>query len=316
MQRIAYFGPSGTFTEAALEQMIECGVVAAAVAGRDGRSGRLDVEAVPADSPAATLAAVLAGEAAWACVPIESSIEGPVLPTLDPLATGSRLQIFGETELDIAFAIVARPGLAAADVRTVAAYPVAAAQVRTWLGENLPGAQVTPAGSNADAAARVAAGEADAAVATAIAGRRLGLDFLAENVIDVEGARTRFVLVGPPAPVPGRTGSDRTGVVLWLANRPGSLGEALGQFSMRGIDLTRIASRPTRSALGEYYFQLDCAGHIDDPSVAETLTELHRTCRDVRFLGSWPVAHAEGAAPPARTEAEQWLKAMRKGDPL
>lgn len=271
------------------------------------------MERVAAESPAASLELVESGAADYACVPIESSIDGPVLPTLDPLAQGRRLQIFAETELDVAFSILVRPGTTAAEVTTVGAYPVAAAQVRAWLAAHLPHAGVVPASSNAGAAEDLAEGKVDAAVSTDIAGHRLGLASLADGVVDVPGARTRFVLVGRPGPTPPRTGSDRTGLYLYLDNNPGSLSQALLQFSIRGIDLTRIASRPTRSGLGNYYFQLDCAGHIEDTAVAEALKELHRTCNQVRFLGSWPVAQSEGAAPPEDQDSAQWLEDMKNG---
>lgn len=307
MQRIAYFGPSGTFTEAALRRMEVDGIVGRLVGSES------PVERVPAASPAAALALVASGDVDFACVPIESSIDGPVLPTLDPLAVGPRLQIFAETELDIAFSILVRPGVTPGQVTTVGAYPVAAAQVRQWLAAHLPHARVVPASSNAGAAEDVAESLVDAAVSTDIAGQRLGLESLADGVVDVEGARTRFVLVGRPGPTPPRTGSDRTGLYLYLDNNPGSLSQALLQFSIRGVDLTRIASRPTRLGLGNYYFQLDCAGHIEDTAVAEALKELHRTCREVRYLGSWPVAHGTGSAPPQDRDATGWLDDMKNG---
>ncbi len=306
MQRIAFFGPSGTFTEAALQRLEGDGAVSSLLG--DG-----PLERVAAESPAASLSMVASGEVDYACVPIESSIDGPVLPTLDPLAKGRRLQIFAETELDISFSILVRPGTVAAEVRTVGAYPVAAAQVRDWLGAHLPQGTIVPASSNAGAAEDLASGIVDAAVSTDIAGQRLGLESLADGVVDVEGARTRFVLVGLPGPTPKRTGSDRTGLYLYLDNNPGSLSQALLQFSIRGVDLTRIASRPTRSGLGNYYFQLDCAGHIEDTAVAEALKELHRTCLEVRYLGSWPVAHSGAAAPPQDAASAQWLDDMKNG---
>lgn len=306
MERVAYFGPSGTFSEAALSRFEESGRLAQLGAARP-------VQRVAAGSQGEALAMVRAGEADLACVPIESSVDGPVLPTLDPLAEEPRLQIFAETELDIAFTVLVRPGTEAAQVATVGAYPIAARQVRGWLEAHLPHAQVVPASSNAGAAEDVAAGRVDAGVSTALAGERLGLDALAHGVVDVEGARTRFVLVGLPGPVPARTGSDRTGVFFYLPNEPGSLAQALMQFSMRGVDLTRIASRPTRSRMGIYYFQVDCAGHIDDTPVAEALKELHRTAAKVIFLGSWPVTHTEGSAPPSDDASVAWLEAMRRG---
>ncbi len=305
MTAIAYLGPQGTFTEAALAGMTAAGLV----------PGRSEVRPVPTDSTPAALEAVRAGSADYACVPIENSIEGSVLPTMDALAAGSALQIFAEFTLDVAFSIVVAPGTRAADVRTVAAFPVAAAQVRRWLQEHLPHAEVVPAISNAAAAADVRNGAADAGVSTALAAQRYELASLADGVVDEANARTRFVLVGRPAPPPARTGADRTSVVLKLDNVPGALVSALTEVSMRDIDLTRIESRPTRVELGTYVFFLDCVGHIEDSAVAEALTALHRRCEDVRYLGSWPTGTAVGAAPPQLDEAARWLARLQKGEP-
>ena len=267
MARIAYLGPEGTFTEAALSNMAAAGVVPAGFTP------------VPMDSTPAALEAVRSGAADLACVPIENSIEGGVLPTLDSLATGAPLQIYAELTLDVAFSIVTRPGTSAAEVKTVAA------------------------------------GHADAGVSTALAAQRYQLACLAEGVVDEPTARTRFVLVGPPGPPPPRTGADRTSVVLRMDNTPGALAAAMNEFGIRDIDLTRIESRPTRTGLGTYIFLLDCVGHIDDSAVAEALKALHRRCADVRYLGSWPTGSLTGAVPPEPDEADRWLARLRKGTP-
>lgn len=274
-----------------------------------------ECEALPTESTPAALEAVRAGAADFACVPIENSIEGGVLPTMDSLAVGAPLQIFAELTLDVAFSIVTRPGVQAAQVRTVAAHPVAAAQVRRWIAEHLPGAAVVPANSNAAAACDVADGRADAGISTALAAQRYGLAPMAEGVVDEPNARTRFVLVGWPGPPPARTGADRTSVVLRVGNTPGALVSALTEFGVRGIDLTRIESRPIRSEPGTYMFFLDYVGHIEDRAVAEALMALHRRCDDVRYLGSWPTGAAAGAVPPRLDEAEQWLDGLRRGEP-
>jgi prephenate dehydratase len=277
--------------------------------------GAGELEPQPTESTPAALEAVRSGAADYACVPIENSIEGSVLPTLDSLAGGSVLQVYAELTLDVAFSIVTRPGVQAGQVRTVAAFPVAAAQVRRWLAGHLAGAEVIPANSNAAAARDVADGRADAGVSTALAARRYGLDILAEGIVDEPNARTRFVLVGCPGPPPPRTGADRTSVVLQIDNSPGALVAAMSEFGIRDIDLTRIESRPTRTGLGSYMFFLDCVGHIDDSAVAEALKALHRRCADVRYLGSWPTGAAVGAAPPVLDETEQWLARLRRGAP-
>ena len=304
MARIAYLGPEGTFSEAALLRMTDAGLIP---------PGTGAAEPMATDSTPAALDAVRDGSADYACVPIENSIDGTVLATLDNLATGTPLQVLAELTLDVEFSIVVRPGTTADQVRTVAAFPVAAAQVRRWLAEHLPAAQLTAAISNAAAAQDVSAGRADAGVSTALATRHYGLATLADGVVDEPNARTRFVLVGRPAPPPARTGADRTSVVLRLDNRPGALVSAMNEFGIRDIDLTLIESRPTRVELGTYVFFLDCVGHIDDAAVAEALTALHRRCADVRFLGSWPTGAAVGAVPPELDDATRWLTRLREG---
>lgn len=300
--RIAYFGPSGTFTEMALAQLESAGVFDA------------PVERIAAPSQGAALEMVRDGSVAGGVVPIESSVEGSIAPTLDGLAVGSRLQIVAETELDVAFTILARPGTELSQVRSVAAYPVAAAQVRMWLARELPRAQLYTSASNAAAAEDVVAGHADAAVSTALAGQRLGLAALASGVADHEGAVTRFVLVTQPRQAPPRTGADRTAlVVLELANEPGALMRVFAEFATRGIDLTFIESRPTRAVRGTYRFYLDCVGHIDDTAVAEALKALHRTAGSIRFLGSWPAVTHSGTPPPPDEPAAAWLEDLRKG---
>lgn len=311
MPRVAYLGPEGTFTEAALLQLAEGDGMTSPVASLAPAAGELSP--VSCDSPVAALAAVRSGDADLACVPIENSIEGSVLPTLDSLSTGDPLQVYAEQTLDVSFAIAVRPGTRAADVTTIAAFPVAAAQVRKWLAAHLPTATVVAANSNAAAAQDVADGTADAGVSTALAAQRRGLDTLATGVVDEPNARTRFVLVGPPAPPPPRSGADRTSVVLRLDNVPGALVAAMTEFAVRDIDLTRIESRPTRTGLGNYVFFVDCVGHIDDPPVAEALKALHRRCVDVRYLGSWPTRAPVGAPPPAADEAGAWLNRLREG---
>ncbi|KJX75890.1 prephenate dehydratase [Mycobacterium lepromatosis] len=307
--RIAYLGPEGTFTEAALLRMTAAGLVPAT--GPDG------LRRLPTESTPAALDAVRGGAADYACVPIENSIDGSVAPTLDSLVIGSPLQVFAETALDVEFSVVVKPGITAADIGTLAAFPVAAAQVRQWLATHLAGAELRPAYSNADAARQVAYGQVDAALTSPLAASRWGLAAIAAGIVDEPNARTRFVLVGLPGPPPARTGTDRTSAVLRIDNVPGALVAALAEFGSRGIDLTRIESRPTRTELGTYLFFVDCVGHIDDGVVAEALKALHRRCADVCYLGSWPVELATGPkvlAPPL-DEASCWLARLRAGKP-
>ena len=305
MSAIAYFGPSGTFTEMALDRLLDEGVPA---------HGHPEIAADSirrsASSPPAVIDLVRTGAVDFGCVPMESSVEGAVPATMDALVAGSRVQIFAETVLDIAFAVATRADTDA--ITTVAAYPVAAGQTRESLERLYPSARIIPAASNAAAAADVAQGRADAALTTALAARMHGLTVIPDGVADSADATTRFVLLGRPAPVPPRTGDDRTSVVLDLANEPGSLMRAMSEFAGRGIDLTRIESRPRRSERG-YYFYLDAAGHIDDAAMTEALAALHAYARNVTFLGSWPAARGNGAAPPDHSTSQAWVESLRNG---
>lgn len=304
MARIAYLGPEGTFTEAALLRMTDAGMIPQR--GEDG------AQPIPTESTPAALDAVRDGQADYACVPIENSIDGSVMPTLDSLAMGSPLQVFAEITLDVAFSIVVKPGRSVEEVRTLAAFPVAAAQVRRWVAAHLPGVEVRPANSNADAAQQVVDGVVDAAVSSPLAAAYRGLATLADGVVDEANARTRFVLAGLPGPPPPRTGADRTSVILRIDNAPGALVMALSEVGIRDIDLTRIESRPTRTELGTYVFFLDWVGHIDDDAIAEALKALYRRCADVRYLGSWPTGVAAGVPPPQLDEASRWLARLRE----
>lgn len=308
MTRIAYFGPEGTFTEMAL---LQCQDLAAS--GEISVPGHelVGAERISAPSQVAALEMVANDAADLACVPFESSVEGPVTPTLDALGFGAPLQIYAETELAVAFSIASRGTLR--DARSVGAYPVASAQVRAWLAANMPQAALVPAASNSAAALDVAEGRVDAAVTTALAARMYSVPEVATGVADVADARTRFVLCGRPGPAPQRTGHDCTAVVLDVPSRPGSLALAMAEFALRGVDLTRIESRPKRTVFGSYVFHFDCVGHIDDPAVGEALRALHRVCDDVRFLGSWPRPGGPGTPPAPEGDSAQWFDDLRKG---
>nr|WP_120491868.1 prephenate dehydratase [Corynebacterium lactis] len=309
MTTVTYLGPAGTFTEQALWNM--------ARAGHIDPAGESAVQAVPVTSPAAALGAVRRGEADFACVAIESSVDGPVTPTFDALAAGPELQVYRETEVGVVFSILVRPGTAPEQVRTFTTHPVAYPQVKQWVDANLPGVEVHQASSNAAAAHQVADGQFDACAAPARAGELLGLEALATEVADVRGARTRFVLVGRPGVPTPPTGSDRTSVSFTLPNEAGTLMRAMNEFAVRDINLTRIESRPTRELFGLYRFYIDCNGHIENPQVAAALTSLHEHVENLRFLGSWPAAeggsHSATTPPPDLTASIDWVNGLKEG---
>ena len=303
--RYAYLGPEGTFCEAALRTLPAAD----------------KAEHLPCVSVADALDAVRNGDAGGAVVPLENSVEGSVAETLDELAGGEPLQIMREILLSVSFALMGRPGTALADVKTVTTMPHAEAQVRGWLRRELPGARFVAAPSTADGARAVAAGDADAAVAAPLAAERYRLAILADDIADAPGAITRFVLVTRPGSSPPPTGADRTTVMAFIADdHPGALLELLTEFAVRGVNLTRIESRPTGVGLGRYYFSIDAEGHIAQARVAETLAAIRRECADVRFLGSYPRADGVAASERSGTsdldfaDAHAWVERLRSGD--
>ncbi|RCK68434.1 prephenate dehydratase [Desertihabitans brevis] len=298
-----YLGPAGTFTHQALLSL-----------------GDLPGEARPYPSVPAALHAVRSGEVGSVLVPIENSVEGGVSATLDALTYGDPLQISAEVVIAVQFDLYVRPGTELSQVRSVVSHPHAIAQCRGWLDAHLPDAVVTEGGSTAAAAVAVAApgSRFDAAICAPVAGVSQGLVAAATSIADNAGAQTRFVLVGPPGPLPPRTGADKTTLVCFLrVDRSGALLEILEQFATRGVNLCRIESRPTRTTLGSYCFSIDAEGHLDDARLAEAVMGLHRVCSEVVFLGSYPRADgltptvAEGQGDEDYTEAAAWLARLR-----
>jgi prephenate dehydratase len=276
---------------------------------------------VPATSVQAALDAARAGDVDRALVPIENSVEGSVSVTLDELANGKRLVIVDEVVLPVQFALMARVGTKLSEVTRIATHPHAQAQVRRWLEANLPSAMVIPSMSTAAAAAAIADGTApfDGAIAQNLAADIYGLEVLADEIGDTADAFTRFVVVQLPGSLPAPTGADKTTLSLFIhQDQPGALLAILTEFAIRGVNMTRIESRPTRKQLGDYYFSVDIEGHVADARVSEALMGLHRVCLDVRFLGSYP--RHDGKTPVLRTgvtdadfaEAQGWLRKLKE----
>ncbi|MGB7423800.1 MAG: prephenate dehydratase, partial [Ornithinimicrobium sp.] len=227
---VAFLGPRGTFTEQAVS----------ALAGERCTT-------YPAVTVDHALDMVRRSGANTAIVPFENSVEGSVSVTLDALIHGDPLVITAETHVGVRFAVVALAGRPLGSLRRLATHPHAAAQTRAWVAEHLPDAEVLPEASTARAAELVAAGTYDAAIAAPLAAQRFGLEVLADDVADRPGAITRFVQVARPgSATPAATGADTTTLVAFLEhNHPGALLGLLEQFSARGVDLSRLESRPT-----------------------------------------------------------------------
>lgn len=309
--RYAYLGPDGTFTEDALRQVVS------------------PDEAVylPQHDVASAIDAVREGRADRAVVAIESTVEGGVTATLDRLATGDPLVILREMLVPVQFTLVAAPGVALSDVRRISAHPHAWVQCRRWLARHLPDVVHVPATSNTAPAALIAQSAPgdpdlgfDAALVPPRAVGTYGLQALAQEVADNVDAATRFVLIGPPGAVPPPSGADKTTLVVHLPdNEAGALLAMLEQFATRGVNLSRIESRPIGDSLGRYSFSIDAEGHVTDERVGEALMGLHRRCPYVRFLGSYPRADAVrptvhvGTSDADFRSAREWLAQVRGG---
>jgi prephenate dehydratase len=306
--RVAFLGPSGTFTEAALRTEPDL-ARATLVAYR---------------SFGDVLGAVADGDADYGFVAIENSIEGSVLVALDQLIFERDLLIVREVVIPVTQNLLAPPGTGLGAVTRVLSFPHAVAQCRGWLAAHLPGAEEVAATSTAEAVRLVA--EADgagatpgtAAIGTVLAAELYGLDVVAADIGDFGDNVTRFVLVArPDTGIPAPSGHDKTSIVCFQsADRPGSLHAILGQFGARDINLVKLESRPTKQALGEYCFIIDFDGHVGEEIVADTLRDLHAGLRELKFLGSYPAAGAVGAArrrdaSDAWAAAEDWMAAIR-----
>jgi prephenate dehydratase len=275
--RVAYLGPAGTFSEEALGL---CDLAAGAE--------RSDLPTI-----AEAFEAALRGDCQAALLPIENSLEGTVSATLDLLVHRPGLRIRREVFLPVRQNLLARPGTALADVRRVISVPIALAQCQAFLRAQLPQAAHEQALSTADAARLAAAEPGAAAVASRAAAQRYGLEVLREGIQDADANVTRFVLVMREDERP--TGRDRTSIAFTLdRDRPGGLHEVLGEFARRGLNLSKIESRPNKQAMGHYIFFLDFEGHRQDPAGAAALAGVLERVHGLHLLGSYPRGEPAG----------------------
>ncbi len=266
---VAFLGPDGTYThEAALE--------------RFGHSASY----IPCSTVAEIFREVEQGGGRFGVVPVENSIEGSVRATLDELMTSS-VGACGEISLQISHALVNLSGKME-DIRKVVSHPQALAQCRRWLDARLPGIPLEDASSTAKAAQQAIGDPATAAVANERVSVRLGLQVVRRGIQDRVENITRFLVLGSLTPPP--TGRDKTSIVFWTEDRPGSLFKILEKFAAYELNLSRILSRPDRGAMPwKYAFFVDLEGHRDDPHVARCLKELATRDTMVKILGSFPI---------------------------
>jgi len=285
--KVSYLGPTGTYNEEAL---------LASVAATPGAAVELAPQATIFDA----IQAVEEGRVERAFVPFENSIEGSVRSTLDALAFDtSGVRIVGEYDLPIRHNLIARGPLELSEIEVVLSHPQANAQCARFVREQVPQAEVRAIASTSDGVRQVAGSERPwAALGSAAAARAFDCTILREGVEDVAGNVTRFVWLTHDdfRPERGAGVPWRTTLVFYELgeDRPGALVEALQEFSSRGVNMTRIESRPRREGLGSYLFFIDLEGSEEDPAPAAAIAALRESAETVRLLGSYPLA---GPAP-------------------
>ena len=278
--RVSYLGPTGTYNEEAL---------LVSSAGHE-------IELAPQATIFDAVNAVERGAVERGFVPFENSIEGSVRSTLDAIAFDtSEVRIAGEYDHPIRHNLIVRAGLEPAEVEVVLSHPQANAQCARFIREQLPGAEVRSIASTSEAVRQVA--EADgrwAALGSAAAARAFGCEIIREGVEDVADNVTRFVWLTRGVETtrpPSSEGHWRTTLVFSELgdDRPGALVDALTEFSDRGVNLTRIESRPLRRGLGRYLFFIDIDGDATSAVNGESIAALRTKAETVRVLGSYPL---------------------------
>jgi prephenate dehydratase len=265
---IGTLGPEGSFSEKAVKQWNN-------KAGLRYYDDILD-----------TVDALIRNEVDYAIVPIENSLEGSVTLTLD-LLMEQRLKIIGEVIVRIKHCLLSKGKIH--DVKIIMSHPQALSQCRRYIKDNFKSIEVRSALSTSQAAKLASESKDIAAIASTESAQMYGLDILAENIQDVNENFTRFIVIGKATP--HATGDDKTSIIVYLEkNRPGALYEILGEFANRGIDLTKIESRPTKKVLGDYLFYIDMRGHIEDRIIKDTLDRVKGNVGMFKILGSYPAA--------------------------
>jgi len=272
---VAFLGPAGTYTQAAALKHFGHGVSTVA-------QGSID----------AVFREVESRSCDYGVVPIENSTEGVVNHTLDMFVSSS-LSVCGEVMLPIHHCLMsASPTLA--DVARVCSHQQSLAQCRKWLDANLPRIERSPVSSNAEAARIASLDPGVAAIAGRVAAEIYALPVLVANIEDEPDNTTRFLVIGHERVAP--SGDDKTAVMFWFRDRPGGLFQAIEVFARRGMNMTRIESRPSRLQRWTYVFYVDVVGHRDDEQLREALEELAQRTDFCKVIGSFPRAVAEEAS--------------------
>jgi chorismate mutase / prephenate dehydratase len=266
---VAYLGPEGTYSQAAVLKHFGHAVVAVAVSALDEVFREVEADSVH-----------------YGVVPVENSTEGGVNQSLD-LFVASPLKICGEVELPIHHHLLSKNS-EINTIKRIYSHPQSLAQCRVWLDTHAPNIERIAVASNAEAARRATVEDNSGAIAGQMAAELYQLTIVARRIEDYLHNTTRFAVLGKQN-VP-TTGRDKTSLLLSAANRPGSLYHLLEPLANHGLSMTRIESRPSRQAAWEYVFYVDIEGHIEHPTMAAALAHIQAHCSLFKHLGSYPKA--------------------------
>ena len=265
---IAYLGPEATFTHQAAILRFGSSLIYAS-------------QKTIAD----VFAEVSKNRADYGVVPIENSTEGVVTHTLD-MFVDSDLKIVSQIVLRVQHCLLTNARKT--QIKKLFAHPQALAQCRAWVQNNLPRVEIIETSSNARSAELASTEDDTAAIAGLLAAEKYGLRAVEYDIQDNAANATRFLVLGrqcSPA-----TGHDRTSLMISLVDKVGALHRALAAFRRYRINMTKIESRPSKRKAWEYFFFIDCDGHVSDHKVAKAIGELEQQCSFVKVLGSYPNA--------------------------
>lgn len=265
---IAYLGPESTFTHQAAI-----------------RNFGVSLEYQASKTIPDVFAEVENGHADYGVVPIENSTEGAVFHTMDMLVD-SDLHICSQVYLPIEHCLISRSCVA--EINEVHSKDQALGQCRQWLHTHLSNAEWVDVLSTADAVRSAKKSLGIAAVASELSAQHYGVPVKVRGIQDREDNVTRFLVVGKTQVRPYGGGRDKSSLVISLKDEVGALERTLRAFATRGINLSKIESRPSRKKAWDYYFFIDLVGHYEDENVQSALSDLKDYCPFVKWLGSYP----------------------------
>lgn len=267
---VAFLGPLGTFTHAAVDQHFGVEVRKHSVTTIDE-----------------VLADVEAGHAQYGVVPVENSTEGAVNNTQDCLVDTS-LQIVAEVVIPIEHNFLIRADATAEGIRRIVSHRQSLAQCRNWLAAHFPLVEKLEVSSNAEAARLASLDPQTAAIAGRRAAELYSLQLLHARIQDQRNNRTRFLVLAKGGVA--SSGHDKTSILVYTENKPGALFRILEPFDTYQVSLTKIETRPARDGVWAYVFFIDFEGHIDDIAVQKVLAQLQERTVKIKHLGSYPMA--------------------------